>query len=118
MTLGESIKKRRAAAGLTQDEVGKRLGISGSAVGQFEKKDANPSMNTLRKLAWVMGCDVEDFLEDVTLDNAPGNTDDDKIRLTHDETQLILRYRGLPAIVRTALRAATQASYDEMTKED
>lgn len=50
MTIGENIKKARKDLGLTQKELGKRLGITQSAVGQFEKSD-NLNQNTLRKIA-------------------------------------------------------------------
>lgn len=63
MSIGENIKTLRKKAGLTQKEVGKKLNVSESAAGQFEKPDANPNFSTLQKLARVLNCDVRDFLD-------------------------------------------------------
>ena len=55
MNIGENIRQARKNAGLTQKELGKKLGISAAAVGQFEKKDANPNHHTVEKIAMVLG---------------------------------------------------------------
>ena len=38
MDIGENIRQARKNAGLTQKELGEKLGISAAAVGQFKKK--------------------------------------------------------------------------------
>ena len=53
-TIGEGIKAARQAAGLTQKELAEKLGISASAVGQFEKSD-NMRTETIEKIADVLG---------------------------------------------------------------
>jgi repressor LexA len=47
---GESIKRLRVAAGLTQDELGKVLGVSGQAVGQWEAGKPISGANILKLL--------------------------------------------------------------------
>jgi len=51
--------KARAAAGLTQAEVAKRMGVSQPVVARIEsslgKKDHSPSLNTLRRYADACG---------------------------------------------------------------
>ena len=54
MDIGENIRRARKNAGLTQKELGEKLGISAAAVGQFEKKDANPNHHTIEKIAMVL----------------------------------------------------------------
>ena len=54
MDIGENIRRARKNAGLTQKELGEKLGISAAAVGQFEKKDANPNHHTVEKIAMVL----------------------------------------------------------------
>lgn len=64
MSIGENIKAMRKAAGLTQRQVAYRLDVTESAVGQFERPDANPQGETLMKLAFVIGCSVQSFFDD------------------------------------------------------
>lgn len=54
-TTGERIKKARKAAGLTQQELGKKLGVSGSMIGQYETNLRNPKHDTLFKIAKALG---------------------------------------------------------------
>lgn len=71
--IGESIKALRQAAGLTQKELGDKLGVSASAVGQFEKSD-NMRTETAEKIAKALGVsyftllfynpDPEEFIEE------------------------------------------------------
>lgn len=48
---GELIKTARKKAGLTQAELGIKLGVSPAAISQFEKPDANLKSQTIRKIA-------------------------------------------------------------------
>lgn len=45
----------REAAGLSQEEVAERLGISQSAVSQFERYDSNPTLASVRRYALAVG---------------------------------------------------------------
>ena len=40
---GEKIRAARKSAGLTQSELGKMLGVSGSMIGQYETEARRPS---------------------------------------------------------------------------
>lgn len=50
MTIGEFIQYSRKKAGLTQKELGDKLGLSGSMIGQWENNLRNPKPETLKKL--------------------------------------------------------------------
>ena len=54
MNIGENIRRARKNAGLTQKELGEKLGISAAAVGQFEKKNSNLQNSTVQKIAAVL----------------------------------------------------------------
>jgi len=45
----------RREAGLTQDQVAKRLHVSQSAVAQVERPDGNPTVETVSKIAHLLG---------------------------------------------------------------
>ena len=56
-TTGELIKLARKKAGLTQAELGKKLGVTSAAISQFEKTNANPTSETIRKIAEILKID-------------------------------------------------------------
>lgn len=62
MTIGEKIKQARKKAGLTQKQLGEKLGISQSAIVQFEHKTSNPNIETISKIADAIGCKVSDLV--------------------------------------------------------
>lgn len=51
MTVGERIKEYRKQAGLTQKELGDRLGVSNVHIGQYERGLRNPRLPQLKKIA-------------------------------------------------------------------
>ena len=64
MTTGERIKEARIKCGLTQKELGERLGLSYQAVAQWENNLRNPKQETLLKIADALGIDVIYLLTD------------------------------------------------------
>jgi Zn-dependent peptidase ImmA (M78 family)/transcriptional regulator with XRE-family HTH domain len=62
--LGRRIKAAREACRMTQDEVGRQLGLSRSTVAQMEL--GNRAINSLEldRLAYLFGRDIKDFLAD------------------------------------------------------
>jgi len=55
MRLGEIIRQLREWSGLTQDELGARLGITGSAVCQIEKRGTvNPKIDVLASILYEL----------------------------------------------------------------
>ncbi len=55
------IRGRREAAGMTQAELGKRLGVRQSAIAQWEAGDKNHTTDKLPLLAEALGCGVGDL---------------------------------------------------------
>lgn len=55
MSIGENIKRIRKKQGLTQKELGERLGgISQQQIGQWETGKANPKIETIQKIAQAL----------------------------------------------------------------
>lgn len=54
----------RKKAGFTQMRVAKELGITDSAVNQWEKGKTFPKTKLLQKLARLYGCTVDDLLKE------------------------------------------------------
>lgn len=49
--LGRNIQAFRKMKGLSQTELGTRVGISGDIVGRYERGSVNPSFNTIIKIS-------------------------------------------------------------------
>lgn len=63
MTIGEQIRKARIRAGLTQGELAQKLGISYQSIGQWERSQRNPKLDTIRKIAEALDVSMNDLFE-------------------------------------------------------
>lgn len=59
-TLAELILSRRKSLGLTQKQLAAKIGRSVALVGQIERGQTNPSLETLRRLKSVLRFDLEE----------------------------------------------------------
>lgn len=65
MTAGEKIKMLRIKKGMTQEELGKKIGVQRAAINKYEKGTVvNIKRSTLEKLASVLGVSPADLLDD------------------------------------------------------
>ncbi len=70
MTIGEKIRTIRKEKGLTQKELGDKLGkISQQQIGQWETGKANPKKETLQKIANALEVDITALMDISTLSN-------------------------------------------------
>lgn len=58
MTTGQLIKAARKKAGITQKELGERLGIAYQSVAQWENDLRRPKLDTLQRIAAALGTTV------------------------------------------------------------
>ena len=63
MMLGTKIREARKRAGMNQAELGRRLGIHGNAIAQWETGCRNPKYETLKRIAAALNVSVESILE-------------------------------------------------------
>lgn len=64
MTIGERIMKARKAVGLTQEELGKRIGVSASMVSQYETGARTPKVGTIQRFSDALNAPIMDVLTD------------------------------------------------------
>lgn len=64
MTTGQLIKAARRKAGMTQEELGKKIGVSGSSMAQWENDLRNPKLDTLQRIASALGVPVQELISD------------------------------------------------------
>jgi HTH-type transcriptional regulator / antitoxin HipB len=57
-TLGRTVRERREALGLTQDELAVRAGSSRSTITRIELEGHVPSVGQLRRIGDVLGVDL------------------------------------------------------------
>lgn len=67
MTFGEKMKKVRKEKGLSQQELGKIIGIKQQTVAQYEKVPYTPKYDTVRKIAEALDCPINALVEDETV---------------------------------------------------
>ena len=58
MRCGELIKKRRALLNLTQQDLSDYTGLSVRIIKSVELEKGNPSLNTLEKIADILGLEI------------------------------------------------------------
>ncbi len=62
MTTGQRIRAVRKEAKMTQEDLGQKLGISGSSIAQWENDLRNPKYETLQRIATVLRIPVDQIL--------------------------------------------------------
>ena len=70
MTFGERIKELRKSAGLTQDELARRLNTTKQAISRYENSNREPNIKTAKKIADALNVGIESLTEEKYVVNA------------------------------------------------
>lgn len=62
-SLGNKVQKLRKQKGLTQEQLADKIRVSSTYIGFIEQAQRNPSLNTLDKIARVLGVKVQNLLD-------------------------------------------------------
>lgn len=89
MGIGKRIKEARENLGLTQNELGELVGVTGSAITNYEKETSHPKENIMYKLLESLNVDANFLFQDVV--NIPPAKND----ITLAEFRHIQKYRAL-----------------------
>ena len=108
MSFQERLRQQREAKGLTQAELAARLGVSKSAVGNYETGVSMPREEILLKLFAALETEPNFLFQDSF---AAGSES-----LSPGELRLIRRYRSLPAKGKQAVAALLDAVEDRPAK--
>lgn len=109
MTIGQRIKEIRKQRGLTQQEVGKRIGVTASFIGQYENGARFPKFETLKKIAAALNVDV--YTLDPTLSG-----DSLKLDSLPEEVRSLIE-KGVDGDLSIAEAVASYWFLDSKTKE-
>ena len=63
MNIGENVKAKRKAAGLSQPELAKLVNVSTSMICQIERGSKTLTLPLAVELADILSCDVKDFAQ-------------------------------------------------------
>ena len=63
MILVLEIKNKREAAGISQVEMSKRLGVTQSAVSQWENGMVFPNAKMLPQIAKILNCSIDEIMQ-------------------------------------------------------
>lgn len=94
MSFGSRLKQKRKEKGLKQSELGKLLGVTGSAIGNYENDFSSPKADILYKVFDVLHCDANFLFQD-EMKNSPDPAQTESEELTNAEKHLIDNLRGL-----------------------
>ncbi len=89
MGIGNRIKEARECLGLTQTELGDMVGVTGSAITNYEKEISHPKEPIMYKLIDALNVDANYLFQDVVKPKQPGN------EITLAEFNIIKQYRDL-----------------------
>ena len=64
MTIGERIKAARENSGMTQVELGEKVGVSGVAIMRYEKNQRQPRYDQLQRIASALGVAAHELVDD------------------------------------------------------
>lgn len=68
MTIGERIKAARERAGLTQVQLGEKVGVSGVAIMRYEKGTREPRYDQLKRISDALGISIYELFDGSTTD--------------------------------------------------
>ena len=92
MKMGDKIKEKRKEAGLTQEELGEKLGVQKSAVAKWENgRVENIKRSVMLSMSKALGVDPAYWFDDGS-EAEEGDEDD----FTEEQIELLARYDSLP----------------------
>lgn len=62
-----ALKKYRERCRLTQEQLGEKVGLTGSAINQYESGTRRPNIEILKKLSVVLKCTTDELLEPINV---------------------------------------------------
>ena len=68
--MGQIMRSRRKLAGLTQEQVAKKMGVKRATYAQYETGNRSPKNETIRKIADALGCKPYDLYPEDLKDDA------------------------------------------------
>lgn len=110
MGIGYRIKEARERLNLTQTELGKKVGVTGSAITNYEKETSHPKEQIIYKLMEVLRVDANYLFQDCM----PASTKNTDVSIS--EYELIQKYRDLDYHGKKMVNFTLENEWDRSTK--
>lgn len=117
MTIGERIREIRKSRGLTQKELGERLGLSYQSIAQWENNLRKPKSETILKIATALGVRYEDIVGIETFDTGEELLARLKEIRENPDWETNPNWKTLTFVNTTDPRAFINFALDQMTEE-
>ena len=65
ISFGNSVRKRRKALGLSQEQLAERAKLHRTYIGMVERGEKNITLTNIEKIALALGCAVNELLEEL-----------------------------------------------------
>lgn len=117
MTIGERIREIRKSRGLTQRELGERLGLSYQSIAQWENNLRKPKSETILKIATALGVRYEDIVGIETFDTGEELLARLKEIRENPDWETNPNWKALTFVNTTDPRAFINFALDQMTEE-
>ena len=101
MNFGANLRDYRKAIGLTQKELGERIGVTSQAVNKWENGSRLPRMYDVLKICEVLGCTPDDLVKESAE------------TLTAKEASLLSMFRKVPEDVQDIVMTVLQSRLKE-----
>lgn len=106
MYIGENIKYYRMKAGMTQEELAERLGVSNKLVWSWEKNRTEPKPEAVSKMLQIFDIDIRDLTKQINAN------------LSYEEYILIEQYRSVPNSERQRIKSYIQFAAEIMKRRE
>lgn len=98
--LGKRIKQLRKEKGLSQADLGKKVGLSYAQIGRYETKGMQPSAEVLKKIANVLGASPDYLLNGSAEEKATNHLSDKELiqqfkeveQMTNEDKTFVKRF--------------------------
>lgn len=107
MTVGEKIKQRREALGISQKELAQKIGVTQSAIGNYESGLSNPKMELMPKIFEALRTDANYLFGEAKREN----------EFSYHETQIINKYRKLDEHGKKAVDSIIDIEHERCTEK-
>lgn len=111
MSFSTRLREKREALGLKQSELGKLLGVTGSAIGNYENGVSSPKADVLYKVFDVLKCDANFLFQDEMKEWHSFSP------LTLEEEQLVTDYRDASVEIRDEAAGMLHRSAERNRKD-
>lgn len=123
--VGKLIKEARTAAGLTQEKLGKKVGLSANDISQAERGEKELTQAQLKKIATACGVTQASLLnaaKETMKKSAKTTASTTSVKLTATEKKLVEAYRNADSDTRKAalkvLKGECEDFVTKLSKQD